>query len=120
MKVRRETVSEQCVRLLRDDILERRLAPGTVVTEEAMAQQLGVSRPTVREVLNTLTVEGLLTRNRTTRALHVTRLGAEAIREIYRARRLLGAGGVSAFAEREDRALEPLAAETERLLAAIG
>ncbi|MBM9593164.1 GntR family transcriptional regulator [Roseitranquillus sediminis] len=119
MKLRRETVSEQCVQLLRDDILERRRPPGTVVTEEAMAQELGVSRPTVREVLNTLTVEGLLTRNRTTRALHVTRLGADTIREIYRARRLLEAGGVTAFAGREDGALGALAAETEKLVSAI-
>src|SRR5215207_4988799 len=67
MRVKRETISEQCIKLLRDDIFERKLLPGTAVTEEALARDMGVSRATVREVLSTLTAEGLLTRNPTTR-----------------------------------------------------
>lgn len=119
MRVRRETVTEQCVQLLRKEILERRLLPGTAITEDATARDMGISRPTVREVFNTLIVEGLLTRNRTTRAVCVTRLTPDDIREIYRARRLLEAGGVLAYAERPDSALEPLLAATDALVAAI-
>ena len=119
MRVRRETVAEQCVELLRREIFELKRPPGTVVTEEAMGREMGVSRPTVREVLNTLTIEGLLTRNPTTRVLSVTRPGKEKIREIYRVRRLLETGGVMAFAEQEDRALEPLITATDRLVDAI-
>ncbi len=116
---RRETVSEQCVDLLRAQILDRKLLPGTSITEEALAREMGVSRPTVREVLNTLTVEGLLTRNPSTRALQVTTLSHQQIREIYCARRLLEAGGATAFAARPDGALTALADETHRLVAAI-
>jgi len=119
MRVRRETVAEQCVQLLRDDIFERRLLPGATVTEDALARDMGVSRATVREALNTLTVEGLLTRNLVTRSLGVTRLGADRIREIYRARRLLEASGVAAYADSPDSALDPLHAATEKLVAAI-
>ncbi|WP_172121986.1 GntR family transcriptional regulator [Devosia sp. 919] len=119
MRVKRETIAEQCIELLRGDIFERRLLPGAVLTEEALARNMGVSRATVREVLNTLTVEGVLTRNPSTRSLSVTRLGAEQIREIYRARRLLEAGGILAYADLEDAALEPLIIATNKLLASI-
>ncbi len=63
--------------MLRAQILERKLLPCAAITEEAMARDIGISRATVREVLNTLTVEGLLTRSPTTRVLHVTKLGRE-------------------------------------------
>ncbi|MDO9526264.1 MAG: FCD domain-containing protein, partial [Gemmobacter sp.] len=72
-----------------------------------------------REVLNTLTVEGLLTRNPTTRALCVTRPSQDKISEIYRVRRLLETGGVTAFADCDDQALDPLVAATNRLVDAI-
>lgn len=107
MRIRRETVAEQCVQLLRRQILEWRLVPGEVVTEESIARDMGVSRPTVREVLNTLIVEGLLTRNPTTRSLCVTRLDCAEISEIYRVRRLLEAAGVRAFGALDAAALQP-------------
>lgn len=119
MRIKRETVAEQCIQLLRNDIFERKLLPGTTVTEEALARDMGVSRATVREVLNTLMLEGLLTRNPSTRSLYVTRLGSERISEIYRARRLLEVSGVTAFALREDSALQPLVEATDKLMAAI-
>ncbi|GGA79663.1 hypothetical protein GCM10011385_37360 [Nitratireductor aestuarii] len=119
MRVKRETVSEQCTKLLRDDIFNRKLLPGTAVTEEALARDMGVSRATVREVLSTLTAEGLLTRNPTTRSLHVTRLGPENIQEIYCARRFLETGGITAYADRDDSALQPLIEATNRLVDAV-
>ena len=119
MRIRRETVAEQSVQWLRAQIFERRLLPGAAVTEEAMARDIGISRATVREVLNTLTVEGFLTRNPTTRVLYVTRLSREKIQEIYRVRRLLEIGGVVAYAESEDEALRGLVEATDKLVAAI-
>src|SRR5690606_5026187 len=119
MRVKRETVSQQCTKLLRDDIFNRKLLPGTAVTEEALAREMGVSRATVREVLSTLTAEGLLTRNPTTRSLHVTRLGPDDIREIYRARRFLEAGGITAYADLPDSALQSLIDATNHLVDAV-
>jgi DNA-binding GntR family transcriptional regulator len=119
MRVKRETISQQCIKLLRDDIFERKLLPGTAVTEEAVARDMGVSRATVREVLSTLTAEGLLTRNPTTRSLHVMRLGPDSIREIYRARRFLEVGGITAYTDQCNSALQPLIEATNRLVDAV-
>lgn len=99
-KIVRETVAERTVAQLRDQILGGELRPGNTVTEEALAAQFGVSRPTVRQALNTLELSGLLTRNSSTRVLEVTTLSTQDIVEIYRARRFLELGGVDAAAGR--------------------
>lgn len=93
-KVRRETVAEQGLEILRSKILDGELKPGDPVTEEAMARTIGVSRPTMREVLRMLVGEGLLTRHPTTRILQVMTLTAQEVTEIYEARRLLEVAGI--------------------------
>lgn len=97
-KIVRETVVDRTVALLRERILRGRLLPGVAVTEEALAAELGVSRPTVRQALNTLAISGLLTRHPSTRVLEVTTLTSQDIIEIYRARRFLELAGVDAAA----------------------
>ena len=71
--IHRETVADKSVAALRDRIIAGELRPGTAVTEEAIAEELGVSRATVRQALNTLMLEGLLTRHPTTRVLRSLR-----------------------------------------------
>ena len=95
---------------LRTDILERRLTPGDALREEAVAKDLGISRPTVREVFKTLLAEGLLSRNGSTRVLEVTHLDAEDVREIYHARRFLELSGVDAARDASPEALAELRA----------
>lgn len=107
-KVRRQTVADQGLQVLRGRIVDGELKPGDAVTEEAMAREIGISRPTMREVLNTLIGEGLLTRHPSTRVLQVTTLGDEEIHEIYVARTLLELGGVDAAAGLEDSELQLL------------
>lgn len=107
-KIVRETVAERTVAVLRDRILGGELHPGDTVTEEALAAELGVSRPTVRQALNTLELSGLLTRNSSTRVLEVTTLSTQDIVEIYRARRFLELGGVDAAAEASAADLRPI------------
>ena len=97
-RIQRETVAEQSAAILRDRILSGTLSPGTPVTEEAVAEDLGASRATIRQALNTLMVDGLLTRHPTTRVLQVTTLSPEDVHDIYRARRFLELGGVEAAA----------------------
>ena len=92
-RIVRETVADRTVSLLRQQILDGELRPGDSVTEEAMVAELGVSRPTVRQALNTLHVSGLLTRHPSTRVLEVTTVTHEDIVEIYRARRFLELAG---------------------------
>ena len=98
-RIVRETVADRTVSLLRQQILDGELRPGDSVTEEAMVAELGVSRPTVRQALNTLHVSGLLTRHPSTRVLEVTTVTHEDIVEIYRARRFLELAGVDAAAD---------------------
>lgn len=97
-KIVRETVADRTVAMLRDRILSGELRPGDHVTEEAVAAELGVSRPTLRQALKALELSGLLTRDASTRVLAVTTLTREDIVEIYRARRFLELAGVDAAA----------------------
>ncbi|PYD00847.1 GntR family transcriptional regulator [Microbacterium esteraromaticum] len=117
--VRRETVAEQSAEILRAQMLTGQLKPGDAVTEEAMAREIGISRPTMREVLSTLLAEGLLTRSPSTRVLHVTSITAQEIREIYVVRRLLESAGVDAMADASPSDLARLEAATARLIASV-
>jgi DNA-binding GntR family transcriptional regulator len=101
-KVRRETVADQSLSILRSQILDGDLRPGDAVTEDAMAREIGVSRPTMREVLKTLVGEGLLTRHPSTRILQVTTLTADEVNEIYTARRILETAGIDAARNASD------------------
>lgn len=95
-KIRRETVADRTTAELRQSILQSELPQGTPITEDAIAERLGVSRTTIRQALNTLLMEGLLTRHPTTRVLQVTTLTKGDVHDIYRARRFLELGGVDA------------------------
>ncbi|GIT82056.1 GntR family transcriptional regulator [Leifsonia sp. LS1] len=119
MTLRRETVAEQSAELLRAQMLAGQLRPGDLVTEDAMAKEIGISRPTMREVLGALVVEGLLTRNPSTRVLHVTRVTEQEIREIYIVRRLLELAGVDAMKSQALSALAPLETATRELADAV-
>ncbi|MEP7194777.1 MAG: GntR family transcriptional regulator [Actinomycetota bacterium] len=105
---------------LRQSILRNKLRPGVPVTEDAMAAEIGVSRSTMRQALNTLLLEGLLTRHPTTRVLAVTTLSQDDVRDIYRARRFLELGGVDAAAGAAPEALDPLRAAAHDLKVAVG
>ncbi len=100
-KILRETVAERTMAALRRQILDRELSPGSSVTEDAMAREMGVSRTTIRQAFNTLMVEGLLTRHPSTRILQVTTLNRDDITEIYRARRFLENAGIDASVQAE-------------------
>jgi DNA-binding GntR family transcriptional regulator len=54
------TKKDALVEHLRAEILERRLAPGTPVRQETIAERFGVSPTPVREALATLRAEGFL------------------------------------------------------------
>jgi len=114
-KIQRETVAEKSATELRERILQGELRPGTQITEEAIAENLGVSRSTVRQVLNTLLLEDLLTRHPTTRVLQVTELSNNDLADIYRARRFLELGGVDAAAHASPEALAPVVRAVHQL-----
>jgi len=71
--------------LVRNKILEGVFEPGVRVSEPQLAQQLGVSRGPVREALQRLVQEGLLT-NTPHKGVCVVDLGVDDVVDIYKAR----------------------------------
>lgn len=69
----------------------------------------------MRQVLNTLLVEGLLVRHPTTRILQVTTISREDVIDIYQARRVLEVAGVEAAATLSPEVLSPLQEAVQQL-----
>src|SRR5437879_3411434 len=90
---------EQVVTLVRDAILGFRLQPGQRLVERELVEQLGISRPTVREVLRQLAVEGLVTVV-PQRGAVVTALSPDDAADLYEMRAALEALAVQRFVQR--------------------
>lgn len=78
---------------LREQISDGLFPPGSRLPEEAIGEALGVSRNTVREAFIELAAERLLVRA-PNRGVFVAVLDEPAIRDIYRARRILEVGAL--------------------------
>src|SRR5918996_1464117 len=72
---------------LRRAVFEGEIESGTPLREVALAESLGVSRPTVREALALLVAEGLATRE-PNRGVSVANPEAQSVRDVCRARRV--------------------------------
>jgi DNA-binding GntR family transcriptional regulator len=59
-RIDRRTLAVQAADVLRDRILGRELAPGSPLTEMSLAEELGLSRGTIRAGLQRLQLEGLV------------------------------------------------------------
>lgn len=59
--IRTETIKDQIYHVLRQEIIEGTLPPGHKIVEQAVADQLNVSRSPVREAIKQLVGDGLLT-----------------------------------------------------------
>jgi DNA-binding GntR family transcriptional regulator len=81
-------LSGKVVSALRSDILSGRLAPGSRIRQEELAQQYDVSRIPVREALRQLESDGLVTL-RANSGAWVANLNAEEFIEIYKIRERL-------------------------------
>lgn len=78
---------------LRRAVFEGELESGTPLREVALAESLGVSRPTLREALALLVAEGLATRE-PNRGVSVARPDPESVRDVSRVREVLETAGV--------------------------
>jgi DNA-binding GntR family transcriptional regulator len=83
-----EPLGQAIARRVRDAVLDGRLAPGTRIRQEALAQRLGVSRIPVREALRQLETEGIVTLVPHSGA-RVARLDFDEHLELYRLREAL-------------------------------
>ncbi|WP_340539054.1 GntR family transcriptional regulator [Nocardioides sp. GXZ039] len=89
---------ERTAEELRRAIFEGDIESGTALREVALAESLGVSRPTVREALGILVAEGLATRE-PHRGVHVSTPEADSVRDVCRARWVLEGAGVRRWRE---------------------
>jgi DNA-binding GntR family transcriptional regulator len=88
LELRRESTAEQAASLLRAQIFAGRLRAGTHLREAQLSSTLGVSRNTMREAIQILVREGLVTRNMH-RGAFVARLEPADVHDLYRVRRLV-------------------------------
>ncbi len=117
------TDSQQIRDRLRDAIVERRLAPGTKLSESDVGDLFKVSRTLVRAALQALAYEGLVTVEKN-RGAFVAHPSPQEARQIFATRRLIEPGLLSAAAARigpgEIEALRKLLATEEHLTAQRG
>jgi DNA-binding GntR family transcriptional regulator len=86
---------------LRRAVFEGEIESGTPLREVALAESLGVSRPTVREALALLVTEGLATRE-PNRGVSVASPDPESVRDVSTARAVLETAGVRNWAHADD------------------
>jgi len=92
--------SDRAYTALRDDIVQWRLQPGTLLAEVEQSERLGVSRTPLREALARLTAEGLTTAGG--RGVVVTGISLEDIEELFELRETLESKAAALAAERGD------------------
>jgi len=87
-EVRAEPLSEVVLRVVREAIIEGRLAPGAPINQADLAKQLAVSRAPLREALKQLENDGLVT-NVPYRGTVVTPITRKGIEELQSFRKLM-------------------------------
>jgi DNA-binding GntR family transcriptional regulator len=93
--------SDRAYETLRREILQWRLAPGTVLGEVEQATRLGISRTPLREALSRLTADGLV-EAQTGRGLVVATVSPDAVRELFEVREALETTAAGLAAQRRD------------------
>ena len=96
--------SERAYSLLREEILDGELAPGTVLGEVEQSTRLGVSRTPLREALSRLAAEGLVAAH-SGRGVVVTDPPLESVGELFEVRSALEEQAARLAARRRDRAV---------------
>lgn len=101
LSVEHASTVERVTAELRRAVFDGELESGTPLREIALAESLGVSRPTVREALMALVAEGLATRE-PNRGVSVVTPRAESVRDVCAARWVLEGAGVRAWPSADD------------------
>ncbi len=93
-----QSLSDQLVNLVRDRILSGRVAPDSAIRQDALAQELGISKIPLREALARLEQEGLV-ESHTHRGFFVRALNTREAEEVYALRLKLEPDAVALAAE---------------------
>lgn len=87
-KLKAQSLTTDCYRILKDAILRLEILPGTPLVEAQLAGQLGISKTPIRETLARLAGEGLVVAE-AGRGSFVAGLSEQTIRELYQLRIIL-------------------------------
>ncbi|MEA9986954.1 MULTISPECIES: GntR family transcriptional regulator [Subtercola] len=99
-----QRASDRAYELLRDEILEWKLEPGTTLGEVEQAARLGISRTPLREALGRLAADGLIGPE-SGRGLVVTTVSTENVTELFELRQALEQKAARLAAQRRDPAV---------------
>jgi DNA-binding GntR family transcriptional regulator len=114
------SVADHVERALRERILAGALGPGERLHQEALSEELGVSRTPLREALGRLAADGLV-EVLPNRGARVADVQPQDMRAAYEARLVIEPAAAALAAERADeRALEAMRATIEALRGARG
>jgi DNA-binding GntR family transcriptional regulator len=102
---------------LRTGIIDQSYAPGTTVTESAVALRFGVARPTAKMAIERLVTEGLL-RRELHHAARVPQLGADDIIDLFDNRAVVESAAVAALAAAGSVPVDAMAAHRALLASA--
>lgn len=119
LRVAVPSVATRVATELRLQIAEGALLPGTKLKEEALSEELGVSRNTVREAFAELASERLVVRQ-PNRGVFVASLGANDIHDVYTVRRAIEVSAVRGGGSPESIASVRAAVEEGKRAAAAG
>ena len=119
LRVAVPSVAERVAQELRRQLAEGTLIPGARLTESTIAEDLGVSRNTVREAFAELASERLVVRH-PNRGVFVASLGAEDIHDVYTVRRFIEVSAMRGGGNPEDVAAVRAAVEEGKRAAAAG
>jgi DNA-binding GntR family transcriptional regulator len=114
LTISRTSTAERVAEALRGMILDGGIAPQTRLREEALARSLSVSRNTIREAIQILVHQGLVTRVQNRGAV-VVQLDADDVADIYRARVLLEVMAIRGSESATPSQLARVAAAIDRL-----
>jgi DNA-binding GntR family transcriptional regulator len=119
VQMRVTTLTEQTYQYLKDAIITLELRPGTPISEQQIAGLLGISKSPVREALQRLAREDLVTLEPNRRCV-VTWLDAKSVRDWYELRLMLEPASLRRVVDRiEPSTLEFLRDVTEQSIAAL-
>jgi DNA-binding GntR family transcriptional regulator len=119
LRVAVPSVATRVATELRLQIAEGALPPGTKLKEEALSEELGVSRNTVREAFAELASERLVVRQ-PNRGVFVASLGVSDIHDVYTVRRAIEVSAVRGGGSPDSIASVRAAVEEGKRAAAMG
>ena len=118
LSVEHASTVERVTAELRRAVFEGEVESGTPLRELALAESLGVSRPTVREALMALVAEGLATRE-PNRGVSVATPRADSVRDVCAARWVLEGAGIRAWPTCDDAARKRVRQTLEAYTSAV-